>query len=300
MQAFSPSAAARRPARTVEFADGTNAWRSTEAAADPALAGLVTGYTDYWERTGSFSIRRELPSLRPVMIVNLGAPIAVTGGDGGQIVLQAGEGFLAGLHDRHALSASRGGQAGVHVWLTMRGYQLLLGAAAGVTANQAVPMADLLAAPGAAVRGAAALGARLQEASCAEHRFQILDGALAGLAAADEKLPAELAWAFAAIRRRPGLRVHDLANGVGWSRKRLTERFQARFGLAPKTVARIARFERVIAASENGQKPDWAGIAAAAGYFDQGHMIRDFSALAGLTPAAYHRRLLPGAGLIEA
>jgi AraC-like DNA-binding protein len=56
----------------------------------------------------------------------------------------------------------------------------------------------------------------------------------------------------------------------------------------------------VIAASEHLPHPDWAGIAAAAGYFDQGHMIRDFAGLAGLTPAAYHRRLLPGAGLIEA
>ena len=85
------------------------------AGAGAGLSTLLQGYTDYTERTHTFRARRELPSLKPVLIINLGAPISVTGADGATLKLAQGEGFLAGLHDRHAVSESQGGQSGVHV-----------------------------------------------------------------------------------------------------------------------------------------------------------------------------------------
>jgi AraC-like DNA-binding protein len=33
--------------------------------------------------------------------------------------------------------------------------------------------------------------------------------------------------------------------------------------------------------------PDWATLALDAGYFDQSHLIRDFAAFAGVTPAQF-------------
>ena len=62
--------------------DGLNAWRTTRIAASSTLGRAVFGYGDYWERTGSFTTRRELPHAEGVLIVNLGDPIAITGGDG--------------------------------------------------------------------------------------------------------------------------------------------------------------------------------------------------------------------------
>ncbi len=38
---------------------------------------------------------------------------------------------------------------------------------------------------------------------------------------------------------------------------------------------------------------DWARIAAAAGYFDQAHLIADFRRLVGLTPGAFRKRARP-------
>ena len=45
-------------------------------------------------------------------------------------------------------------------------------------------------------------------------------------------------------------------------------------------------------------RPTWSGIAALAGYADQSHLIREFKALAGLTPArwAAERR---GVGFVQ-
>ena len=48
-----------------------------DVAPPPLLAGLIHGYSDYAERTGSFTTRRELPHAQGVMIVNLGAPIGI-------------------------------------------------------------------------------------------------------------------------------------------------------------------------------------------------------------------------------
>jgi AraC-like DNA-binding protein len=43
--------------------------------------------------------------------------------------------------------------------------------------------------------------------------------------------------------------------------------------------------------------PDWARVAVDCGYFDQSHLIRDFLAFSGYSPAEYFRqrseRVLP-------
>jgi hypothetical protein len=109
----------------------------------------VSGYTDYWERTASFTTRRELPGLQAVLIVNLGAAITIVSGDLQTLRLGPGEGFLTGIHDHHALSCSTGSQAGVHVWLTQRGFQTLAGSAVAAIANCAVTLRDLFGAAGA-------------------------------------------------------------------------------------------------------------------------------------------------------
>jgi hypothetical protein len=60
-------------------------------------------------------------------------------------------------------------------------------------------------------------------------------------------------------------------------------RFREGVGLAPKAVARIMRFERLTALVDEDPGLAWARAAAACGYFDQAHLVRE---LAGLTPTA--------------
>ena len=271
--------------------DPSASFAARHEAAAPCLAPFVSGYTDYREHTGVLT-RREMPSLQSVLIVNLGAPIRVTAGDGRLLSLGPGEGFVAGLHDRHALSHSDGSQAGVHVWLTARGAEHLLGGAAGTLANQGVKLTDIFGA------GGAALGGRLVDAPNAAGRFAALDAALGAWMAKGQAARPQVAWAFRQLRRNPAYPVTVLAAEIGCSRKTLTAQFRAQYGIAPKTAARLARFERVIAACGGGA-PDWAGIAQQAGYFDQPHMIRDFTGFAGLTPSQYAARLTQGAGVIE-
>ena len=264
---------------------------ASHAAAAPKLRRFISGYTDYWERTGALT-RREVPSLACVLIVNLGAPIRITSGDGRLLCLGEGEGFVTGLHDRHALSHSDGSQAGVHVWLTQNGFEQLLGSAAGAMVNQGVRLPDIFGPSGAA------LGERLLDARDFASRLTVLDDVLGRWLEGGEVERPDTTWAFSQLRRDPSRAVADLARDIGCSRKTFSARFRTRYGIAPKTAARLARFERVTAACSAGT-PDWAALAHDAGYFDQSHMIRDFTAFAGLSPAQYAARLTAETGVIE-
>jgi AraC-like DNA-binding protein len=286
----------RGPGRPVRLScqDGPrDQWQIADAAAAPSLTRFVSGYTDYWERTASFTTRREMPGLQAVLIVNLGAPITIVSGDLQTLRLEPGDGFLTGIHDHHALSCSTGSQAGVHVWLTQRGFQTLAGSAVAAIANRAVTLRDLFGAAGAV------LGRKLLDAPDCQARFTVLDDALLPWFVQGQAPRPEITWAWARIRQDPACRVAMLAQELGWSRKNFTAQFRAGCGVAPKVAARLARFERVLAACSHGQV-DWSDLAQQAGYFDQPHLIRDFTAFAGMTPTEYARRLVPGAGLIEA
>ncbi len=284
---------APRPIRIDRFDDGSDAWEMAHAPAASSLTPFIAGYSDYSERTASFTTRRELPSLGAVLIVNLGEPIAVTGGNGVRVSLPAGHGFVAGIHDRHALSESTGQQSGVHVWLTMRGLHRLLGRGASQCANHTLPLQEMLGAD------ALHLGEMLAEAPTREARFRQLDATFAKWMAGSPDMRRDVAWAFETIRNDPARHIADIAAEIGYSRKTLALHFCGQFGVTPKTASRIARFERAVAGA-SGTLAAWSAIAADAGYFDQPHMIREFVEFTGLTPSQYRARLRPAnGGLVE-
>jgi AraC-like DNA-binding protein len=72
--------------------------------------------------------------------------------------------------------------------------------------------------------------------------------------------------------------------------RRLQRAFDRSVGLSPKVLGRVLRLRQAVRRLESAGRPlSWAGVAAAAGYADQAHLIREFRALAGVTPAAYVR-----------
>jgi len=85
--------------------------------------------------------------------------------------------------------------------------------------------------------------------------------------------------------------IRKLAREAGYSDRRFIDLFRAEVGLRPKLFNRIQRFQRVLAQVHCNAMPDWGQVALHCGYFDQSHLIRDFLAFSGLTPADYLRRV---------
>ncbi len=81
--------------------------------------------------------------------------------------------------------------------------------------------------------------------------------------------------------------MEGIAERLGWSRKHLAARFHDEIGLAPKAVSRIARFTAAQAMAVREASSGWADIAAACGYADQAHLIREFQEFSGQSPSAW-------------
>ncbi|SDS40711.1 AraC family transcriptional regulator [Jiangella sp. DSM 45060] len=151
---------------------------------------------------------------------------------------------------------------------------------AAALTDPVTPLADLWGADGASVRE------RVLAARTPERRLDVLERVLlARLRSAGGSGPdGALAYAVAALDR--GAPVHAVAARVDASASTLQRRFRAAVGLSPKQFGRVRRLQRVLRAA-TAPGVDWAEVAARHGYFDQAHLINDFRALTGLTPARY-------------
>lgn len=283
-------AGAARLLRVDAHDDGLNRWEMRRYAPSPALAGLVGGYTDYAERTAGFTMRRELPHGEGVLIVNLGAPIEITGGDGQLIRLGAGQAFVAGFHLRPALSNSSGEQRGIQIEISLPALRRLLGLPMEALLDRTIPLETLMG------RTAHALGQRLVDAADAPTRIALLEAELsAAFASRPQLAPAQLA--ALQFLKQPDAEIMDVARTIGWSRKHLSDRVRDAVGVGPRSYRRVLRFDRAVGLIRDGATSQgWAELAAEAGYYDQSHMIREFNELAGLTPTELLRQQIPGGG----
>jgi AraC-like DNA-binding protein len=86
-----------------------------------------------------------------------------------------------------------------------------------------------------------------------------------------------------------GVTVKEMERRLGVSERTLLRRFAAAVGLTPKEASRVARFLAAARALQRDPRTSLARLAATTGYSDQAHFTREFSRLAGTTPAAYAR-----------
>jgi AraC-like DNA-binding protein len=243
-------------------------WEWVTAPVHPRLRPWVRRITGYREDAGGPLERIELPGPRATLILSFGDRIEV-GGQGRTFTS-----FASGLHDRPVPTAHGGRLAGIQVDLTPFGAYALYGLPLRELANTAVDLADL--------PGGGRLPERLAETAGWPARFALLEGELAARLEAGPAPSPEVAHAWARLETGGGRTpVAALVGETGWSHRHLVARFHEQVGLAPKAVARLFRFERALALLDCGPL---AEVAAAAGFFDQGHMNREFRRLAGATP----------------
>lgn len=94
--------------------------------------------------------------------------------------------------------------------------------------------------------------------------------------------------ALATFERTPCIeRIGELVAASGLSARRFGTLFREQVGVGAKQYARLKRFRAVVAGVRQGQRIEWAHVAADCGFHDQPHLVREFRAFAGMTPGAY-------------
>ena len=121
-----------------------------------------------------------------------------------------------------------------------------------------------------------------------EDAARILDEVLSPLAACRERLDAAVMRSvFAIIEARGQLSVSALSRDAGLSERQLRRRFARAVGLSPKEFARVRRLRSSILDALGSPQRRWVELAAACGYADQAHLVKEYKRLAGLAPEAF-------------
>jgi AraC-like DNA-binding protein len=268
-------------------------WTMAHGRPHPELAGIVAGrYCGYVEDARAPVRRREVATGQVTLILSFDEPLDLVEMTSSSSAGQRLTSFIVGLHDGYAVTQHGGEQGGVQVDLTPLGAARVFGGPHEV-ANECVPL-DALLGP-----FAGELTERLAAAPGWAERFALLDRVLLDRAAEGPEPDPAIVWAWHQLARSHGqVSVGVLADEIGWSRRHFGARFRAAVGLSPKPTARILRFRRAVALLEAGPVRSIADLAAACGYADHSHLVREFRALGGCTPSQYVTSLMPdGAGV---
>lgn len=251
----------------------------------PALRPFISHYAGFHATGVSPGTHAGLPSRHVHLILSLAGPIEVlqTPGAGAPGAFAA---LVGGLQDSPAMVRQGGDMDGLHLFLKPSGVLALLGVSSGELTSRVVHLSDLWA------RDCELLRERLAETRTWEERFSILDDTfMRRLRPVHEAR--EMAWAWGRLALAHGLvPVQQVARELGYSRRHFGELFHAGYGVAPKTAARIFRFERACRMIMD-ERPGLAQVAAACGFHDQAHMTHEWNAMAGCAPLAWIAKELP-------
>jgi AraC-like DNA-binding protein len=272
------------PVQTLEYESSPGRWRFSSAAPDGTLSGLVQ---EYWEVEGRLSPFRErvLPNGCTELMVNLGPPHTTLTQAGTSVWEHA---WFSGLHERAIVIESLQGTHLVSARLHPLGALRLFGPEIAGTVNAVTDLETLLGPPARELR------AVLLAAGSVEERFghlgRFLDARLSrGL------VPSPIVCdAARRIEEAHGnLRIASLHADLGVSRKQLWFRFARELGMSPKAYAQLHRFVWTLARLRESTTVEWPRLAAAAGYSDQSHLVRDFRRVASASPTEFLRTRTP-------
>jgi len=248
----------------------------------PHLAPFVEMAVGYDYRLQAPGLHAGLPSQYLTIVVSLDDPVdMIAMPDPGQTPAALGA-LVGGIAAAPVSIRHDGTQIGIHLGVTPLGARALFGMPSGELAWQILPL-DAVLGP------APELVDRLNSLDSWPERFAALDDVLTrAVRDVEAAAPAEVSFAFHRLVTSAGrIGVSSLASEIGWSRRHLADQFGKEFGLAPKLMARVLRFERATGMLRSTFRPPLAVVAAECGYADQAHMTREWVEFAGNSPTVW-------------
>jgi len=245
----------------------------------PTLADQVLGYRGF--RIGARSLRRRLvmPDGVVKVMVGFGEPLRVVDATGARGTV-SGTALVNGMGTTATIGEHTGMLDGITVLLPPPAAYRIFGMPMSEVAHGVFDLVDVL---GPAMRR---LPDRLADGPDWATRFAVLDRFLAARLDSGPHCAPEVDRAWRLLRAGSGrIGIAALATETGWSIRQLQRRFREQIGLSPKALAGVLRMQHALRLADTGIP--WAQVAVEAGFYDQPHFVRVFTAMTGSTPCRF-------------
>lgn len=285
-------------------------WRAAQRRAEPGLRDYVLGYF----ASESFLPRpvheRHLPSREVAIVLNFAAPHRTIDPSDPKRTTEHRKAWIVALQRRHQIREAFGARDFMVIRLTPVGAQMLLGAPMDLLTDRVLALEDVDSRFSWLLMGEAA--ATDDWAT----RFDIVETIITRRLASAHQPPAGLLHSWLMLQQSPNhVDLARLPQEFGCSRRHLIAQFHKHFGMAPKMIARISRFNLAVAAVHRlgrrgplprtegkpyldclgdssvraaaPKKMPWADLALECGYYDQSHFINEFKSFSGLSPLEF-------------
>ena len=288
-------------------------WRAAQRRADPRLRDYVHGYV----ASDGFVPRplheRHVPTLEVAIVLNFAEPHRIIDPADPNRATGHRRAWVVALQHRHQLREVFGARDFMVVRFTPIGAQMLLRTPMDLLTDRTLALEEIDR-PFARL-----LTAHAEAAHDWSTRFDIVEQTIAERLESAARPPSALFHSWRMLQQAPAhLDLARLPAQLGCSRRHLIAQFHTYFGMAPKTIARIRRFNLAVeainrvarrgSAAHPEGKPyldvpaagtvrtiartpmRWADVALDCGYYDQSHFINEFRSLSGLTPVDFLNR----------
>ncbi len=237
-----------------------------------------------WFAHGTIPYRRErvAPTGSTVAVIVLGDAITETANDGHGPPVSSDIGLLIGPHDRPVVNEPTGVTRAVGIVCTPVGCEAALGIPPATIRGCVETLADRWPAT-------LDLRARLLVMHDPDRMLDLVEDHLRATAAEVTPRLERSARAVEMLEQDPTMPVARIAATLGISHGHLDREFRRTVGLGPRALARLLRVRRLLESIDVRAGVDWADRAAALGWVDQAHLIRDFRRHTGVTPTRYVR-----------
>ncbi|HEY1341264.1 MAG TPA: AraC family transcriptional regulator [Bryobacteraceae bacterium] len=288
-------------------------WRAGHRAADPRLRGYVLGYFASEGFLPTPLHERHLPGREVAIVLNFAAPHRIIDPLQPTGATEHGNAWIVGLQHRHQIREPFGARDFMVIRFTPIGAQMLLPAPMDVLTDRTLALEDVDS------RFARLLVKCAEAAHDWAGRFEIVEDIIAARLACAPFPPAGLLRSWRMLQQSPNhVDLARLPEQFGCSRGHLIAQFHKYFGMTPKMVARIGRFQLAVAAVHRLGRRDslayeegkpyldrqaadgdrtvkqttmrWADLALGCGYYDQSHFINEFRSFSGMSPAEFLQR----------
>jgi AraC-like DNA-binding protein len=264
--------------------DGMTAPEYLELPAPPPLDALIHCFWFLRGPMAGAEVQSVVPDGRMEIVLHLGETFSEVGPDG--VARPQGEVLLAGQLTSPFRLLPRGPADVVGIRFRSAGARSVLGFPAAEATGRVERLSDYHPRLAGELMSAAAKTQGRKDASTkSDGRVAALAGVLSRFAG--QAPPALVAEAVRWLDHAKAPPVHAVAARLGVTPRTLERRVLHEVGLSPQMLRRVCRFRRAFRLLEAATGGSGARVAAAAGYFDQAHLIREFRRFAGAPPTAF-------------